>query len=253
MKKFKDQKGITLIALIITIILLLILAIVTISAVNEGNLFAHANNAATKYQEEAELENTKITEWINKMEQIEAGTQNPQTPQTPTDPNDIRGTYYAANGNENHTIVIGDDSIINLAGISGTYDYSDGMISASFYDGAFIINYNYSTLGDGTKVLYTESPRGTASLLATDISKFTTGTLTGTYKASIGSSNGINFKNATEVELLKDESVEKTKTYKYFTQYNLVSIGEEMWFKLEGNNLIEFNEVGTTTTYTKQS
>jgi len=74
----KENKGITLIALIITIILLLILAIVTISAVNEGNLFAHANNAATKYQEEAELENTKITEWISKMEQYETGTQNPQ-------------------------------------------------------------------------------------------------------------------------------------------------------------------------------
>ena len=70
-KKIKKQKGITLIALIITIILLLILAIVTISAVNEGNLFAHANNAATKYLNEAELENEKISEWIGKMEQYD--------------------------------------------------------------------------------------------------------------------------------------------------------------------------------------
>ena len=71
MKNLKENRGITLIALIITIILLLILAIVTISAVNEGNLFAHANNAATKYSDEAKLENEKISEWISKMEQYE--------------------------------------------------------------------------------------------------------------------------------------------------------------------------------------
>ena len=51
--KIKQNKAITLIALIITIIVLLILAVVTISAVNEGSIFAHANNAATRYKEEA--------------------------------------------------------------------------------------------------------------------------------------------------------------------------------------------------------
>ena len=56
----KTQKGITLIALIITIIVLLILAVVTISAVNEGSIFAHANNAATRYSQEAERENALI-------------------------------------------------------------------------------------------------------------------------------------------------------------------------------------------------
>ena len=56
----KTQKGITLIALIITIIVLLILAVVTISAVNEGSIFAHANNAATRYSQEAERENALL-------------------------------------------------------------------------------------------------------------------------------------------------------------------------------------------------
>ena len=73
MKELKKQNGITLIALIITIILLLILAIVTISAVNEGNLFAHANNAATKYQEEAKRENDKISELLSKIPGENAG------------------------------------------------------------------------------------------------------------------------------------------------------------------------------------
>ena len=56
----KEQKGTTLIALIITIVVLLILAVVTISAVNEGSIFAHANNAATRYSQEAERENALI-------------------------------------------------------------------------------------------------------------------------------------------------------------------------------------------------
>ncbi len=247
----KESKGITLVALIITIIVLLILAVVTINAVNEGNLFAHANNAATAYSKSQEEENTMISNWLTELEKHDKGQNRDENPQLQTDLDDIRGTYYAANGNENYTIVISDDNI-SIGEILGTYDYSDGMISASFNNGAFIFNYNYSTLEDGTKVLLcTVNPRGTASLLATDISKLTTGTLTGTYNDS-NSTNGINFKNATEVELLKIGSVEKTKTYKYFTQYNIISIGEEAWFKLEENALIEFIEGGTTHTYIKQ-
>ena len=69
MKKIKNNKGITLIALIITIILLLILAIVTISAVNEGNLFAHANNAARTYSERAEEENTLLSNYVSYIEE----------------------------------------------------------------------------------------------------------------------------------------------------------------------------------------
>ena len=63
----KENNGITLIALIITIIVLLILAVVTISAVNEGGIFAHANNAATKYNAAATEENVKIAELISNV------------------------------------------------------------------------------------------------------------------------------------------------------------------------------------------
>ena len=68
MKVLKGNNAITLIALIITIILLLILAIVTISAVNEGNLFAHANNAVTKWNDETAKENVLISNYIAYME-----------------------------------------------------------------------------------------------------------------------------------------------------------------------------------------
>lgn len=63
----KENKGITLIALIITIIVLLILAIVTISGVNEGKIFAHANNAATKWNAAATEENGIISNYLIEM------------------------------------------------------------------------------------------------------------------------------------------------------------------------------------------
>ena len=63
----KENKGITLVALIITIIVLLILAVVTISAVNEGDLFAHANNAARAYDKAATDENTMISNYLTEL------------------------------------------------------------------------------------------------------------------------------------------------------------------------------------------
>lgn len=66
----KGQKGITLVALIITIIVLLILAVVTIAAVSEGNIFNHANNAATRFNEAATQENAILTNNLDKMDTI---------------------------------------------------------------------------------------------------------------------------------------------------------------------------------------
>ncbi len=90
----KDNKGITLVALIITIIVLLILAVVTISAVNGGNLFAHANNAATTYSQKAEEENSMISSYISKMEQYDAGS------------NPLIGKIFSVNSNESSVPLI---------------------------------------------------------------------------------------------------------------------------------------------------
>ena len=77
----KTQKGITLIALIITIVVLLILAVVTISAVNEGSIFAHANNAATRYSQEAERENSLIHNLLGTL--LGEGPQDNPPPEEP--------------------------------------------------------------------------------------------------------------------------------------------------------------------------
>ena len=64
----RGQKGITLVALIITIIVLLILAVVTISAVSQGEIFNHANNAATRYNQASIEENAIVTNALSLMD-----------------------------------------------------------------------------------------------------------------------------------------------------------------------------------------
>ena len=49
-RKVKQEKGITLVALIITIIVLLILAVVTIAAVSGNGIINHAENARDSYK-----------------------------------------------------------------------------------------------------------------------------------------------------------------------------------------------------------
>ena len=55
-KKLKEQKGITLIALIITIVVMLILVGVTINVALNGGLFPKAEYASEQMQIEAEKE-----------------------------------------------------------------------------------------------------------------------------------------------------------------------------------------------------
>ena len=59
-RTLKKQQGITLIALIITIIVLLILAVVSIGAIREGGVITHAQDAASDYEKEQELERVKL-------------------------------------------------------------------------------------------------------------------------------------------------------------------------------------------------
>ena len=70
MKKIRDEKGITLIALVITIIVMLILVAVTISMAVNGGLFEYAGRAAqeTDKAKRAELELTNLAS----IEEVEA-------------------------------------------------------------------------------------------------------------------------------------------------------------------------------------
>ena len=58
---FKNQKGITLVALVITIVVLIILAAVTINFALGGNLLDRAQQGADMYQDAADEEDSQLT------------------------------------------------------------------------------------------------------------------------------------------------------------------------------------------------
>lgn len=64
----RQQKGITLVALVITVIVLLILAGVAMSMITgDGGLFQKANDAAGKYNEGAQNEKNELDNYMNFM------------------------------------------------------------------------------------------------------------------------------------------------------------------------------------------
>ena len=69
MRKTKEQKGITLIALIITIIVLLILAVVAIGAVQNDGIIDHAKNAKQEYGAAQVKENTTLQGYLDKIKE----------------------------------------------------------------------------------------------------------------------------------------------------------------------------------------
>ncbi len=70
--KIREEKGITLVALVITIIVLLILASVAISmAVDSDGLFIKANTAVTEWNATVEEEGEQLNSLINKAMEFE--------------------------------------------------------------------------------------------------------------------------------------------------------------------------------------
>ena len=68
MRKTKEQKGITLIALIITIIVLLILAVVAIGAVQNDGIINYAKNARQEYGAAQVKENDILQGYLSNIQ-----------------------------------------------------------------------------------------------------------------------------------------------------------------------------------------
>ena len=66
----KNQKGVTLIALIVTIIVLLILAMTSVSLVLRTNLIKTSQQARNEYIEAADQENQELTNYENEVNTI---------------------------------------------------------------------------------------------------------------------------------------------------------------------------------------
>ena len=71
----REEKGITLVALVITIIVLIILAAVTIIAVQDSNLVGRTINAASDYASEQESENKYMESVESKMDSLDKAIQ----------------------------------------------------------------------------------------------------------------------------------------------------------------------------------
>lgn len=68
MNKNKQNRGITLVALVITVIMLLILAGVTISSITNSDMFEKAKLATEKYENESKKEENTLKEYQDKID-----------------------------------------------------------------------------------------------------------------------------------------------------------------------------------------
>ena len=72
-KRYKKEKGITLVALVITIIILLILAGISISALTQTGVFSRAKQAEQKSKEAQEQENAFLGDYENELNKYISG------------------------------------------------------------------------------------------------------------------------------------------------------------------------------------
>lgn len=73
MRKTKEQKGITLVALIITIVVLLILAIVSINAIQNGGIISKAETTVDKFDAEKTKEELTLQEYEDLFTELDGG------------------------------------------------------------------------------------------------------------------------------------------------------------------------------------
>lgn len=64
----KEQKGITLVALMVTIVVLLILAVVAIASIENDRILEKARNAAVQYNQSVENESTELKGYEQNIE-----------------------------------------------------------------------------------------------------------------------------------------------------------------------------------------
>ena len=76
MKKTREQRGITLIALIITIVVLLILAVVAINSIQNDGIISKAEGATNKYNESVGNEATQLQNYVDVLNQYVGGSEN---------------------------------------------------------------------------------------------------------------------------------------------------------------------------------
>lgn len=140
MKK-KNNKGITLIALIITIIILLILAGISISALTQTGIFEKAKEAKQKSENAQEEENKILNNYIAQIDSVNTISSNRDSSTANKD--------LLWSGNYDTCVNSNAKQISGGCTLNGNYNIEDYsfilIIAATYGDEALVPNY-YSTL-----------------------------------------------------------------------------------------------------------
>lgn len=135
----KENRGITLIALVVTIIILLILAGVSITTLSGNGLFGRAEAGAAKYQEASTKENTTIVAYMDKYDKYE------------NQANNNGGAKKGENSNTNYTDSEGNIAVIpegfTVSNKQGEQTISKGLVIKDNSGNEFVwIPINKNTL-----------------------------------------------------------------------------------------------------------
>ena len=144
MKKTKEMKGITLVALVITVIILLILATISIQTLTNTGLFGKAKEATKKYSEAEEKEKIQMELYYAQINKSTNGTSTNQIGEQLYDKN-------VENGSKWHIIVINDPK--KKYGTGWTYIPRESKISDTKTNETWLINNSSQEmikLEDGT-------------------------------------------------------------------------------------------------------
>ena len=221
----KEEKGITLIALIITIIVLLILAVVTISAVSEGGIFAHANNAATRWNAAATEENAIIADYLTKMAEHDKEV-------TPSTFADIAGIYHGVT-NSSLELTVNNDGSWSMGGMSGNVVWENGFL--------------VSKVGENEAGRFTVKKLSQAIVLIADREIGDRVLATGTLTAQSFSEEKTYNYNGSPITFKTDGTIPTNDydcvSYKYYPDLNYLLIkkedGSELWYYFVSNTEIE--------------
>ncbi len=130
-KKYKNEKGITLVALVITIIVLLILATISIQSLTNTGLFGKAKEATEKYREAEEKEKIQMELYYAQINKNTNGASTNQIGENLYDKN-------VENGSKWHIIVI--NASKKIYGTGWTYIPKGSTISDTKTNKTWLIN-----------------------------------------------------------------------------------------------------------------
>ena len=142
---FKEERAITLVALIITIIILLILVTISINLAINGGIILKAQNAVEKYQVAEDKEQIQLGYNDYKLALSNGQQENLNVEGATVTGNEVNGWTISFNHNGNNYLL---DKNGNISTVSSNDNENNNDNGAEIGDGETIIQFNYSDILD---------------------------------------------------------------------------------------------------------